>query len=182
MYQRTVSPTSRRGTYITSEIIKTITSSPANKSRSIIKTFHYSNIETQLHSVPPWAVAWAFSMILAYASDKTRHRYLFTLIPIAMSITGFAILLTCYGRTHLEYGALFLITSGTYGAMPVIVCWFQMNLGGHHRRAVGTGWQGNSISLSLTHAFSANIRNSWLRQYRRHNRSLCLPLQGRTIL
>ena len=42
---------------------------------------------------------------------------------------------------HVEYGALFMITSGTYSAMPVIVCWFSMNLGGHHRRAVGTAWQ-----------------------------------------
>lgn len=25
--------------------------------------------------------------------------------------------------------------------MPIIVCWFNMNLGGHHRRAVGSAWQ-----------------------------------------
>ncbi|KAG5927314.1 hypothetical protein E4U42_002373 [Claviceps africana] len=25
--------------------------------------------------------------------------------------------------------------------MPVVVCWFNMNLGGHRRRAVGSAWQ-----------------------------------------
>ena len=30
---------------------------------------------------------------------------------------------------------------GTYTAMPIVVCWFNMNLGGHHRRSVGSAWQ-----------------------------------------
>lgn len=40
--------------------------------------------------------------------------------------------------------------------MPVIVCWFNMNLGGHHRRAVGTAWQigfGNVGGIIATYAF-----------------------------
>ena len=95
---------------------------------TIIKTFHYSNIQTQLHSVPPWAAAFGFAMLVAFASDKTRHRFAFTLIPICVSITGFALLLTNYGNRKVEYAALFLVTMGTYSAMPVIVCWFNMNL------------------------------------------------------
>lgn len=95
---------------------------------TIIKTFHYTNIETQLHSVPPWAAAFAFAMIIAFCSDKTQHRFAFTLIPICVSIAGFAMLLGNYGKSHVEYAALFLITSGTYSAMPVVVCWFTMNL------------------------------------------------------
>ena len=45
---------------------------------------------------------------------------------------------------------------GTYSALPVIVCWFNMNLGGHHRRAVGTAWQigfGNIGGIIATYAF-----------------------------
>ena len=40
--------------------------------------------------------------------------------------------------------------------MPVIVCWFNLNLGGHHRRAVGTAWQigfGNIGGIIATYAF-----------------------------
>jgi len=123
---------------------------------TIIATYHYSPVETQLHSVPPWASAFAFAMIIAFCSDFTRHRFLFTIIPICVSIAGFAILITVHHNTKLEYAALFLVTMGTYSAMPVIVCWFNMNLGGHHRRAVGTAWQvgfGNIGGIIATYAF-----------------------------
>lgn len=123
---------------------------------TIIATYHYSAIQTQLHSVPPWAAAFGLSMVVAYFSDLTRHRFLFTLIPICVAITGFGILLTVHDRLGLEYAALFLVASGTYSAMPVIVCWFNMNLGGHHRRAVGTAWQvgfGNIGGIIATYSF-----------------------------
>jgi MFS family permease len=123
---------------------------------SIIRNYGYSPIKTQLYSVPPWAAAFGFSMLVAWASDRLRHRFLFTLIPIAIAIAGFAMLLT--GTTNLEvrYGALFLVTCGVYSAMPVIVCWFTMNLGGHHRRSVGSAWQigfGNIGGIIATFAF-----------------------------
>lgn len=80
-------------------------------------------------------------MIVAFFSDKTKHRFAFTLVPIFVAITGFAILLTVHNKPHTQYAALFLVAMGSYSAMPVIVCWFNMNLGGHHRRAIGTAWQ-----------------------------------------
>ncbi len=61
-----------------------------------------------------------------------------------------------HDRTDIEYAALFLICMGTYSAMPVIVCWFQMNLGGHHRRSIGTAWQigfGNIGGIVATYSF-----------------------------
>ncbi|KAI9742268.1 MAG: hypothetical protein M1818_004168 [Claussenomyces sp. TS43310] len=123
---------------------------------TIIKTYGYSNIRTQLYSVPPWACAFAFAMIIAFLSDKFQHRFLFVLIPECVAIAGFAILMRVHDNNHVEYAALFLVTMGTYAAMPVTVCWFNMNLGGHHRRAVGTAWQvgfGNIGGIIATYAF-----------------------------
>lgn len=122
---------------------------------SIIKNFGYSTIKTQLYSVPPWAAAFGFSMLIAWASDRSRHRFGFVMLPICVSITGFAMLLAVSPASNAAYAALFLVTSGTYSAMPIIVCWFTMNLGGHHRRSVGTGYQigfgniGGIIAVSL---------------------------------
>jgi MFS family permease len=130
----------------------------------IIKSYGYGNIQTQLHSVPPWAAAFAFSMLVAYFSDKLRHRFLFAMFPIAIAIAGFAILITTHHNRHLEYGALFMVTSGTYSAMPIIVCWFTMNLGGHHRRAVGAAWQigfGNIGGIIATYSFPASTAKSF---------------------
>ncbi|KAF7876760.1 hypothetical protein EAF04_001843 [Stromatinia cepivora] len=124
----------------------------------IISTFGFTPIETQLHSVPPWACAFAFAMIIAFFSDFSRHRFAFTVAPICVAITGFSILLTIHDNTKLQYAALFLVAMGAYAAMPVIVCWFNMNLGGHHRRSVGTAWQvgfGNVGGIIATYAFLA---------------------------
>lgn len=129
-------------------------------SPAIIQSYHYGAIETQLHSVPPWAVAFGFSMLVAVLSDLTRHRFLFTVVPICMAVAGFAVLLAVHGggRAHVQYAALFLVVMGTYSAMPVAVCWFNMNLGGHHRRAIGSAWQvgfGNIGGIIATYSFLA---------------------------
>jgi hypothetical protein len=58
--------------------------------------------------------------------------------PLCVSIAGFGILLGEHKNVKVEYAALFLVVMGTSSAGPVIVCWFNMNLSGHHRRAVGT--------------------------------------------
>jgi len=110
-------------------------------SPGIIQSYKYSPIQTQLHSVPPWAAAFAFAMILAYVSDKTRHRFAFTIIPLAVCLTGFCILRRIHDNLHAQYAALFLVAMGAYSAMPIIVCWYNMNLPGHNRRSIGSAWQ-----------------------------------------
>jgi hypothetical protein len=108
--------------------------------------------------VPPWAAAFGWSMLTAAVSDRFRHRFFFVILNIFIAIAGFAILMCVHHSTHVQYGALFMITSGTYSAMPVIVCWFSMNLGGHHRRAVGTAWQigfGNIGGIIASYSFAA---------------------------
>lgn len=123
---------------------------------TIIKGYGYDNIKTQLYSIPPWAAAFGFSMVIAFCSDRLRHRFAFTLIPMAFALAGFIMLLTIHNDTSSQYGSLFLLTSGCYSAMPVIVCWFAMNLGGHHRRSVGTAWQvgfGNIGGIIATYSF-----------------------------
>lgn len=125
-------------------------------SPAIIQSYGYSPIQTQLHSVPPWAAAFGFAMLVAFLSDKLKHRFLFTIIPICVCISGFAILISVHNHRDLQYAALFLVAMGAYTAMPVIVCWFNMNLGGHHRRAVGSAWQvgfGNIGGIIAVFAF-----------------------------
>lgn len=124
----------------------------------IIQGYGYGAIETQLHSVPPWAAAFGFAMLIATLSDYTRHRFGFAVFSICVAITGFAILITVHHNRPLEYAALFLVAMGAYTAMPIIVCWFNMNLGGHHRRSIGSAWQvgfGNIGGIIAVWAFLA---------------------------
>ncbi|KUL81612.1 hypothetical protein ZTR_11407 [Talaromyces verruculosus] len=131
---------------------------------SIIQT-----LTTQLFSIPPWAAAFMASQVVAYFSDRSRHRFLFTVAPICITIVGFLMLLSIHDKPHVEYGALFLVTSGTYSAMPVLLCWFAMNLGGHKRRSIGTAYQigfgnigGNIATYSFLSRNSLNYRNGFI--------------------
>ena len=94
---------------------------------SIIQSLGYGAIRTQLLSVPPCACAFALAMLTATASDWLRMRFAFIVGTIAVSLTGFIILLTVHDNRHLQYAALFLAAMGTYSAMPIIVCWFNTN-------------------------------------------------------
>jgi len=123
---------------------------------TIIKTYGYSPIQTQLHSVPPWAAAFGWSMLTAVVSDRFRHRFLFAMFNICVAIAGFAILMCVHHNRHVQYGALFMIAAGAYSAMPLIVCWFNMNLGGHHRRSIGSAYQiafGNVGGIIAVYSF-----------------------------
>ncbi|KAG2016849.1 hypothetical protein GB937_006051 [Aspergillus fischeri] len=123
---------------------------------TIIKTYGHDAIKSQLYSIPPWATAFGLSMLIAFLSDKLRHRFIFAIIPMLIAMAGFGILLNVHDHHSVQYGALFLVTSGCYSAMPVLVCWFSMNLGGHRRRSVGTAWQigfGNIGGIISTYSF-----------------------------
>ena len=123
----------------------------------IIKTYGYSQIGTQLYSVSPWAASFVFSLIIAFFSDYVKHRFVFALFPICIAIAGFATLLPPSNKNlDVQYAALCLVAMGAYSALPVIACWFNMNLSGHHRRSVGTAWQvgfGNIGGIISTYAF-----------------------------
>ena len=62
-------------------------------------------------------------MLIAYFSDKTRHRFGFAIFAICVAIAGFGTLLGVHNDTRTQYAALFLVTIGAYSAMPIIICW-----------------------------------------------------------
>ncbi|CAL1694005.1 unnamed protein product [Somion occarium] len=127
-------------------------------SPSIIQTLGHSSIRTQLLSVPPYACAFVVGMIVAALSDHYAHRFLFIIFSACVAIAGFAILFVEHHNSNLQYGALFLAATGTYCGMPIILCWFSMNVRGHIHRAVATGWQigfGNIGGIIASYAFLA---------------------------
>ncbi|KAK0623274.1 major facilitator superfamily domain-containing protein [Immersiella caudata] len=125
-------------------------------SPTILLTYRYTPIETQLRSVPPYAAAFGFSMLVAVVSDRIRHRVTFVVVGMFISIAGLAMLFNIHNKIDTQYGALFLVAGGLYAAMPVAVCWFNMNLLGHHRRSIGVAWQigfGNIGAIISTYSF-----------------------------
>jgi MFS family permease len=126
-------------------------------SPSIIQSFNYSPVQTQLHSIPPWAASFGFSMMLAVVADKTRHRFTLAIFTTLVCIGGYIILMaTDVDFVNGRYAACFLIACGAYTAMPLIVCWTSMNFAGHIRKSVATGFQigfGNIGGIIATYVF-----------------------------
>ena len=121
---------------------------------SIFKGWHYTRIKSQLHTVPVNFVAWVVAMCAAYWSDATRHRYGFLIGCACLCATGLALLLSARG----QYVGIYLTYAGAFSALPLTVCYFQTNLAGHKRRAIGSAFQigvGNMSGIIATFLFLA---------------------------
>lgn len=119
-------------------------------------------------------------MLIATLSDWARHRSGFAAFSICVAIIGFGILISVHDNTNLQYAALFLVAMGAYTAMPIVVCWYNMNLGGHHRRSVGSAWQigfGNMGGIIAVFAFLATDAPNYITGY-----SICLAFTSLSIL
>ncbi|KAI1181213.1 MFS general substrate transporter [Nemania sp. FL0916] len=125
---------------------------------SIVQTLGYSTVQTQLHSVPPFAAAFGFAIVTAYISDKFRVRSPLIILGLALLITGLSLLTTVHGPSHFstEYAGLCLTAMGTLGIGGIVVCWYVMNLRGHVERSIGSAWFicfGNIGGIIATFAF-----------------------------
>lgn len=107
---------------------------------TIVKTLHYSVVETQLHTVPPFAAALALCLIMAYFSDRLNLRSPFIAFGIIINICGLVVLMKVHHKFHVEYAGLFLAAMGTFAIGPTVICWFIMNLHGHTERSIGSAW------------------------------------------
>jgi len=94
---------------------------------TIIRSFGYSPVKTQLYSVPPWAVTFALSMVVAIASDYYKRRYIFILPLLLISVVGIIVLLNVHDKVKAMYGALFLVVMGQFSANPIVACWTMSN-------------------------------------------------------
>lgn len=125
---------------------------------TIVQSLGYSLLQTQMHSVPPFAASFALCLISAYISDKIQLRYPFIILGFSVLIAGLAILMSVHGREHFsaEYAGISLVSMGAFCAGASIVCWYLMNLKGHVQRSIGSAWLisfGNTGGIIAAFAF-----------------------------
>jgi MFS family permease len=78
---------------------------------TIVKGMGYSNHQSQLMSVPPYVVACLFTISAGWLADKYKQRGIFMLGFEAVSVVGFAMLLST-GNPVVQYVGTFFVTSG----------------------------------------------------------------------
>lgn len=141
-------------------------------SPTIIQGYGHSALITQLLNIPPYFCAFVFGMTVAAVSDRVGSRFPFAMLGSGIGLAGFSILYAVHGNTHAEYAALFLGATGLFTAMPMVLCWFSMNVSGHAQRAIGLAFQvgaGNCGGIISAYAFLAKDAPKYLPGY-----SICI--------
>lgn len=99
----------------------------------------FSRIESQLLTVPPYAVGAIFCITTAIVSDKIKQRGIVLLGLLPCVVTGFAILATIKS-VGVRYFAIYLATIGGYCSSPLLLTWSVDNAAGPAVRAVVSGY------------------------------------------
>lgn len=105
---------------------------------SIIKTMGYDKYETQLLTIPVYAVAFLSFFIVAYISDLRQHRGGFLIFGAVFEVIGY-IILVATTRSGPRYAGCMLIGVGMYVCSALSILWANNNNAGHYKRATMGG-------------------------------------------
>ncbi|KAI0175489.1 MFS general substrate transporter [Hypoxylon sp. FL1284] len=106
---------------------------------SIVSGLGYRDLEAQLFTVPPWAVAYVLQIIVAWSGDHFNARAYHCAGAAAVGAAGFlasAVLpADAYGS---RYGCLIVGTAGAFASIPPMLGWLTSNM-----------WSTASIGLAV---------------------------------
>lgn len=142
---------------------------------TILLEFGWRAEEAQVRTIPVYAVSTVGMLLVAWLSDRLRHRYGFILLGCVVATVGYGVLLSQpqqppphhqqYPDHHQQrradgrdakFAALFLVSLGGYAATPLPLAWLANNLAGHWKRALGSGLQvtvGNVAGIVAANIF-----------------------------
>lgn len=106
---------------------------------TIIKSLGYSYADAQLYTVPPYACAAVFMILVSFFSDWTHCRGLFVAAAMMISCSGWIILLSVTYNQQARYFATFLVVMGSFAAIPIMLSWVSNNSANESQRVVELG-------------------------------------------
>lgn len=151
---------------------------------TILRTYGFSVVQTQLRTVPPMACALAVCLITAYFSDRTRLRIPFIFFSLVLAIVGLAILISVQNSFSIQYLGICLVAIGSFAGGAILVCWYIMNLRGHSGRSIGSAWMigfGNAGGVIATFSFLASNAPGYHMGYSLCIGSLCICVGSCTV-
>ncbi|CAN9354950.1 unnamed protein product [Alternaria alternata] len=122
----------------------------------------YSSAQSQLLTIPPYAVATIFTIFWAILSERYARRALFILTTSTVAIIGYIILLANTdpkARPGVSYVGTFFAAIGIYPSVALILCWPAINVSGQTKRATANAMQisiGNLGAVLGTQLYRAN--------------------------
>ncbi|KAI8627299.1 MFS general substrate transporter [Xylariaceae sp. FL1651] len=124
---------------------------------TILVEFGWKAVEAQVHTIPVYAVTAVAMVLVAWLSDRYKHRYGFIMLGCVLATVGYSLLLGQAGLSReVKYGALFFASIGGYISTPMALAWLANNVSGHWKRAFSAGMQvtiGNIVGIVAANIF-----------------------------
>lgn len=124
---------------------------------TILQQLGWTSVRAQVMSIPIYIVATIISLVTAFASDRLRHRFAFTITGCFIATIGYVILI-CQKSVPVgaRYFALYAITGGGYMTQPILMGWLSNNMAGHYKQSIASAMQigfGNCGGLVASNIF-----------------------------
>ncbi|OJJ42316.1 hypothetical protein ASPZODRAFT_147409 [Penicilliopsis zonata CBS 506.65] len=95
-------------------------------------------VRSQLMSVPPYAAATAFTVLIGFVADRTQARGMCNLLVSLLGVAGFAMLLGS-ATPAVQYAGTFLGALGIYPCIANTISWVANNIKGSYKRGIVLG-------------------------------------------
>lgn len=125
----------------------------------------WTTAQTQLLTIPCYAVGGIVYMIMAQLSDRTGKRALFALIGGCSSMIGYGVLLS-KASAGVHYFACFLVAAGLYVVVGIPLAWLPNNTPRYAKRTTATGMQltiGNCAGILSSFIYPTQDRPKYVR-------------------
>jgi len=100
----------------------------------------YTGRHVQALTIPIFLVSAVATLISALGSDRLRHRYSFAMLGYLITLVGLIMFLCQKSLSHHAlYGALFLVSIGTYLTLPLIWTMCVNNVSGYYKTSIASG-------------------------------------------
>jgi MFS family permease len=121
---------------------------------TIVEGLGYGKTETQLLTVPPFAIAFFVTMAAAFIADRYRCRGLTAICTTCLAVIGFSLFLA--GETvAVRYTSLCFLIAGIYSSAPSLISWIPNNTAAHTRRAT-------AIAMGFVSTNIGGIISTWI--------------------
>jgi MFS family permease len=107
----------------------------------------YTSAQSQLLTIPPYAVATIFTVFWAILSEKKGRRAFFIITTSAIAIIGYIILLANKNPSKhpgVSYLGTFFAAVGIYPSVALVLSWPAINVSGQTKRATA-----NALQISI---------------------------------
>jgi len=123
---------------------------------SIVDGLGYSSLQAQLMTIPPWAVSYVVTVLVAFSSDRFNARAMHATASMAVAAIGFLVSAILPSGSYLaRYIMLIVACSGSFACIAPLLGWLTGNL--HSTSAAGL-----AIALNVSFGAPGQIVGVWI--------------------